>query len=47
VVQTIGVPVHAPAVQVSLIVQAFPSSQSAPSMKAYSHRPETQLPVSA
>ena len=45
--QTIGVPLHAPAVQVSLIVQAFPSSQSAPSMNAYSHRPCVQVPVKA
>src|SRR5262245_46731266 len=47
VVQTIGVPLHAPAAHTSLIVQSFPSSQSAPAMKAYSHRPCTQVPVNA
>ena len=46
-VQTIGVPVQPPAVQVSLTVQSFPSSQSAPSTKAYWHAPRTQVPVSA
>src|SRR5262245_4254656 len=45
--QTIGVPVHAPALQVSLMVQAFPSSQSAPSTNWYSQRPPAQAPIRA
>ena len=45
--QTIGVPVHAPAEQVSSTVQGFPSSHWAPSMNAYWQAPWTQVPVSA
>jgi hypothetical protein len=43
--QTIGVPVHAPALHVSSTVQEFPSSHWAPSMKVYWQAPWTQVPV--
>jgi hypothetical protein len=43
--QTIGTPVHAPAVQVSSIVQGLPSSHWAPSMKSYAQAPWTHLPI--
>jgi hypothetical protein len=44
---TIGVPVQAPAAQVSATVQALPSSQVASSTNAYWQTPPSHVPVSA
>jgi hypothetical protein len=42
-----GVPAQAPLAQVSPVVHGSPSSQVAPSAKAYEHTPLSQVPAGA
>lgn len=46
VLQTTGAPAQVPALQVSPVVQALPSSQ-APATVAYEHTPLVQVPIEA